>query len=103
MITAYQIAVMGADEGNADVPPVAPEWPWEPWHSPVMVLAGCDASGTHWLWLAARCGWFIGFAPQHSPAVLAEIAATHTRGCAACQKYARPAGKGQPEPGETSA
>ena len=57
MITTAQIAVMGANPDNADVPFTPPVNPWRPWHSPVMILAGTDGAGNPWLYLAGRCGW----------------------------------------------
>jgi|GEM_PF-2739395 len=84
MITTAQIAVMGANPDNADIPFTPPEKPWKPWHSPVMILAGSDGEGNPWLWLAARCGWLSGFDSQHSPAVLASYAEMHIGQCEDC-------------------
>jgi hypothetical protein len=98
MITEAQVAMMGADPANADMPFLAPGDPWEPWHSPVMVLAGSDPSGRPWLYLAARCGWFLGFAPQGSAHSLAQIATAHTESCASCRKELERQVKCQPEP-----
>lgn len=91
MITDAQIAIMGADPANADLPFAAPDQPHKPWHSPVMLLAGTDGEGKPWLWLAARCGWFVGYDSQHSPWVLARYADMHVEQCGICKKDAPPA------------
>ena len=55
--------------------------PWEPWSASVMLLAGIGPDGGPWLFLACRCGWWLGFAPQYAPAGLAEVAAVHGENC----------------------
>jgi hypothetical protein len=66
-------------EGHAD--------PGEPWSAPVMVLAGlarpvdCSGPEVPWLYLACRCGWWLGYGPQHDPAEFARIAAVHSVRC----------------------
>jgi hypothetical protein len=87
---ARRIAIMGADPANAATTPAAPEpgesapRPYQAWASPVMVLAGSAADGRPWLWLACRaCGWFLGFAAQHDPQALADVAHAHAGDCAA--------------------
>jgi len=88
MITTAQIAVMGANPDNADVPFTPPVKPWRPWHSPVMILDGSDGAGNPWLYLAGRCGWFLGFDSQHDPAALAGYAQSHIGQCEECGKEA---------------
>ena len=89
MITPAQIGVMGADPINAD--PGAPDpfgsapGPYSPWAAPVMILAGLAHDGTPWLWLAARCGWHLGFERQYDPDALAESARRHRESCAECK------------------
>jgi hypothetical protein len=89
VITRAQTDIMGADPINAD--PSAPDpfgsvpGPYSPWAAPVMILAGLAADGTPWIWLAGRCGWFIGFERQYDPEVLAGTARKHLDGCQECK------------------
>lgn len=61
--------------------------PWEPWAAPVMVLAGMairassDGRPVPWLYLACRCGWWLGYGPQYDPAEFARIAGVHGGNC----------------------
>jgi hypothetical protein len=61
--------------------------PGEPWSAPVMVLAGeaapLDGSGgtRPWLYLACRCGWWLGYGPQYDPAEFVKVAAVHGERC----------------------
>jgi hypothetical protein len=81
---ARRIDIMGADPANAVIPAAAPPEPYEPWASPVMILAGLSPAGAPWLWLSCRaCGWFAGYARQYAPAALAEAAARHEGACEA--------------------
>lgn len=91
MITTQQVAIMGADQANAVVPESAaeaPEQPWEPWSAPVMLLAGAAPDGTPWLWLAGRCGWFLGFERQYDPDQMALSARRHRESCTECGETA---------------
>ena len=61
--------------------------PWEPWSAPVMILAGyataADSDGglMPWLYLACRCGWWLGYGPQYDPAGFAKVTAAHGERC----------------------
>lgn len=61
--------------------------PYEPWAAPVMVLAGyavaqdCHGGLQPWLYLACRCGWWLGYGPQYDPAKFAEVAKVHGERC----------------------
>jgi hypothetical protein len=61
--------------------PEMDDGPWKPWSAPVMLLAGSDRSGEPWLWLACRCGWYLGYSPQIDPDYLAKAAKTHRDEC----------------------
>jgi hypothetical protein len=94
---ARRVGIMGADPVNADVRLAAPMadvadvQPYQPWASPVMVLAGLSADGRPWLWLACgACGWFLGFATQHDPQALADAARAHVDGCESAAGWAHP-------------
>lgn len=70
--------------------------PWEPWSADVMLLAGLSHTGVPWLYLACRCGWWLGYAPQHDPADLARIAVVHGENCKLKAAPALAAGEGDP-------
>jgi len=62
--------------------------PWEPWSAPVMVLAGyatikgSEGAGLEpWLYLACRCGWWLGYGTQYDPAKFAEVTQAHGERC----------------------
>ena len=88
MITPDQLAIMGAGRANAaPQTDLTPGDPWTPWAAPVMVLAGV-ASGpggtVPWLWLAGKCGWFLGFSGQYDPDEMAFSARRHRESCTEC-------------------
>lgn len=80
----YMVMHTAAAPENAEIAEPGTEGhikPWEPWSAPVMLLAGSAPDGRPWLFLACRCGWWLGYASQYDPAGLAEAAAVHGENC----------------------
>jgi hypothetical protein len=83
-LIGYMVAITGAEPANsvlAEPGSGGHVEPYEPWSAPVMVLAGFGHDGGPWLYLACRCGWWLGYSAQYDPAELAKVAAVHAGGC----------------------
>lgn len=88
----YMVAITGADPGNIELAEPGTDGhtaPYEPWSAQVMLLAGFRQDGSPWLFLACRCGWWLGYSSQYDPADLARIAAVHTGNCVTAGKEDR--------------
>ena len=83
----YMVQHTAAAPENAEIAEPGTEGhakPWEPWSAPVMLLAGeapVFAGSSPWLYLACRCGWWLGYAPQYDPIELAKVAVAHGENC----------------------
>lgn len=82
------VYLTGADRANVEVVEPGSEGhsqPSDAWAAPVMVIAGeyphGEYAGKPWLYLACRCGWWLGYGPQFDPAEFARIAGVHGERC----------------------